>query len=177
MQSPFRNMSAFIDIVHEKYPEINLEVIPYSGKNYTTYVKAELAADDMPDIYTTSYFIPDLDDVSSKLIALSSYAFTDNYAEARLRDVTDSKGAIHLLPTYYDCLGITYNKTLLKKTAGRCRPPSKSVKSSRPRSRQPAMTCVWMRSSSPATVSSICATFSTLAGSTRLTAALGRPPF
>ena len=58
MQSPFRNMSAFIDIVHEKYPEINLEVIPYSGKNYTAYVKAELAADDMPDIYTTSYFIP-----------------------------------------------------------------------------------------------------------------------
>ena len=115
MQSPFRNMSAFIDIVNEKYPEINLEVIPYSGKNYTAHVKAELAADDMPDIYTTSYFIPDLDDVSSKLIDLSSYAFTDNYAEARLRDVTDSKGAIHLLPTYYDCLGITYNKTLLEK--------------------------------------------------------------
>ena len=115
MQSPFRNMSAFIDIVHEKYPEINLEVIPYSGKNYTAYVKAELAADDMPDIYTTSYFIPDLDDVSSKLIDLSSYAFTDNYAEARLRDVTDSKGAIHLLPTYYDGLGNTYNKALLEK--------------------------------------------------------------
>ncbi len=115
MQSPFRNMSAFIDIVHEKYPEINLEVIPYSGKNYTAYVKAELAADDMPDIYTTSYFTPDLDDVSSKLIDLSSYAFTDNYAEARLRDATDSKGAIYLLPTYYDCIGITYNKTLLEK--------------------------------------------------------------
>ena len=115
MQSPFRNISAFIDIVHEKYPEINLEVIPYSGKNYTAYVKAELAADDMPDIYCTSYFTPDLDDVSSKLIDLSSYAFTDNYAEARLRDVTDSKGAIYLLPTYYDCIGITYNKTLLEK--------------------------------------------------------------
>lgn len=64
MQSPFRNMSAFVDIVHEKYPEINLEVVPYSGKNYTAYVKAELAADDMPDIYCTTYFTPDLDDVS-----------------------------------------------------------------------------------------------------------------
>lgn len=78
-QSPFRNMSAFVDIVHEKYPEINLEVVPYSGKNYTAYVKAELAADDMPDIYCTTYFTPDLDDVSDKLIDLSSYAFTDNY--------------------------------------------------------------------------------------------------
>lgn len=115
MQSPFRNMSAFVDIVHEKYPEINLEVVPYSGKNYTAYVKAELAADDMPDIYCTTYFTPDLDDASDKLIDLSSYAFTDNYAEARLRDVTDSKGAIYLLPTYYDCIGITYNKTLLEK--------------------------------------------------------------
>ena len=115
MQSPFRNISAFIDIVHEKYPEINLEVIPYSGKNYTAYVKAELAADDMPDIYCTSYFTPDFDDLGDKLLDLSSYAFTDNYAEARLRDVTDSKGAIYLLPTYYDCLGITYNKTLLEK--------------------------------------------------------------
>ena len=115
MQSPFRNMSAFIDVVHEKYPEINLEVIPYSGKNYTAYVKAELAADDMPDIYCTSYFTPDFDDLGDKLLDLSSYAFTDNYAEARLRDVTDSKGAIYLLPTYYDCIGITYNKTLLEK--------------------------------------------------------------
>ena len=115
MQAPFRNISAFIDIIHDKYPEINLEVIPYSGKNYTAYVKAELAADDMPDIYCTTYYTPGLDGVSGKLIDLAGYAFTDNYAEARLKDVTDSEGAIYLLPTYYDCIGITYNKTLLEK--------------------------------------------------------------
>ncbi len=115
MQAPFRNISAFIDVVHEKYPEINLEVIPYSGKNYTAYVKAELAADDMPDVYCTSYYTPGLDNVSGRLIDLAGYAFTDNYAEARLQDVTDSEGAIYLLPTYYDCVGITYNKTLLEK--------------------------------------------------------------
>ena len=115
MESPFRNMSAFLDVVHTKYPEINLEVIPYSGKNYTAYVKAELTADDMPDIYCTTYYTPDMDDVSDKLVNLAGYDFTDNFAEARLRDVTDSKGAIYLLPTYYDCMGITYNKTLLEK--------------------------------------------------------------
>lgn len=115
MQSPFRNMSGFIDIVHEKYPEINLEVVPYSGKNYTAYVRAELAADDMPDIYCSTFYTPDLEEVSDKLIDLAGYAFTDNYADARLRDVTDGKGAIYMLPTYYDCLGITYNKTLLEK--------------------------------------------------------------
>lgn len=114
MQSPFRNVSAFIDKVHEKYPEINLEVIPYSGANYTAYVKAQLKTGDMTDIYCTTYYWPGRDDVKDKLIDLSGYAFTDNYTEARLRDVTDD-GAIYLLPTYYDCFGITYNKTLLEK--------------------------------------------------------------
>ena len=113
IQSPFRNMSAFIDIVHETYPEINIEVIPYSGKNNTAYVKAQLAADDMPDIYCSTYYTPGYDEVSDKLMDLSAYEFTDNYAEARLQDVTD-QGAVYMLPSYYDCIGITYNKTLLE---------------------------------------------------------------
>lgn len=114
IQSSFRNMSAFIDAIHEKYPEINLEVIPYSGANYTAYVKAQIAAGDMPDIYCTTYYTPGHDDVSDRLIDMSGYAFTDCYAEARLRDVTDD-GAIYMLPMYYNCIGITYNKTLLEK--------------------------------------------------------------
>lgn len=114
IQSPFRNMSAFMDVVHKKYPEINLEVLPYSGANYTAYVKAQLKSGDMPDIYCTTYYAPGYEDVDKKLIDLSGYAFTDNYTESRLHDVTDN-GAIYLLPTYYDCFGITYNKTLLEK--------------------------------------------------------------
>lgn len=115
MQASFRNMSAFLDVLAETYPEINLEVVPYSGKNFTAYAKAELAANDMPDIYCTTYYTPGVDAVSDKLINLAGYAFTDHYAEGRLRDVTDSDGAIYALPTYYDCIGITYNKTLLEK--------------------------------------------------------------
>lgn len=114
MQSPFRNMSAFIDVVHEKYPEINFEVVPYSGGNYTAYVKAQLVAGDMPDMYCATYYTPGRDKVSDKLIDMSGYEFTDKYAEARLREVTDD-GAIYMLPTYYECIGITYNKTLLEK--------------------------------------------------------------
>lgn len=33
MNAPYRNMSQFYDLVHEKYPEINLEIIPYNGEN------------------------------------------------------------------------------------------------------------------------------------------------
>ena len=115
IQSPFRDTSAFIDVVHEKYPEINIEVVPYSGKNYTAYVKDELSSGDMPDIYCATVYTPDLADMSDKLINLAGYDFTDNYAEARIADVTDSNGAVYLLPTYYNCIGITYNKTLLEK--------------------------------------------------------------
>lgn len=114
IQSPYRSVSAFMDVVHKKYPEINFEVIPYSGQNYTAYVRAQLDSGDMPDIYCTTFYQPDYQDVSDKLLDLSGYDFTDNYVKARLTDVSDN-GAIYMLPTYYDCIGITYNKTLLEK--------------------------------------------------------------
>ena len=112
--SSYKDMSEFIDLVHEKYPEINIKVIPYSGDNYTAYVRSQLISDDMPDIYITKFYAPGQKEFSDRLLDLSGYDFTSQYSQARLRDVTD-KGAIYMLPIYYDCLGITYNKTLLEK--------------------------------------------------------------
>ena len=43
----------------------------------------------MPDIYCSTYYIPGREEVSDRLIDMSGYAFTDNYAEARLREVTN----------------------------------------------------------------------------------------
>ena len=114
IESPLRDMSAFIRLVKEKYPEINLEVIPYSGWNMSAYLIGQLHSGDMPDIYTTTVYSPGQEDVSDKLIDLSGYSFTGKYSEARLSEVSDN-GAIYLLPSYYTCLGITYNKTLLEK--------------------------------------------------------------
>ena len=114
IESPLRNISALKRLVKEKYPEINLEVIPYSGENTTAYLKGQLHSGDMPDIYVTTAYSPGQEDVSDKLIDLSGYSFTENYSEARLSEVSDN-GAIYLLPSYYTCTGITYNKTLLEK--------------------------------------------------------------
>lgn len=114
IMTPFRYAGGLIDILKEKYPEVNLEIIPYSGKNSTAFMLEQLKCGDMPDIYSTNVYSPGQEDLSDKLIDLSGYAFTDNYQEARLRDVTDN-GAIYLLPSYYTCIGITYNKTLLEK--------------------------------------------------------------
>ena len=114
MLSAFMGTNKFVDLVHEKYPEINLEIIPYSGANMTGYVSDELKTGNLPDIYVTTIYAPGQEDLSDRLIDVSGYDFTNNFAEARLRDVSDN-GSIYLLPAFFSCLGITYNKTLFDK--------------------------------------------------------------
>ena len=112
--APYMDVDSFIDEVHKTYPEINLEVVPYSGANTTVYLNTILEENDLPDICTLSLYDPELQDLSDKMLDLSGYAFTDNYVESRLKEVSDD-GAIYMLPSAYNCFGITYNKTLLEK--------------------------------------------------------------
>ena len=112
--APYMDVDSFIEEVHKTYPEINLEVIPYSGANTTVYLNTILKENDLPDICTLTLYDPDQLDLSDKMLDLSGYAFTDNYVESRLKEVSDD-GAIYMLPSAYNCFGITYNKTLLKK--------------------------------------------------------------
>lgn len=37
MNAPYRNAAYFLDVVHKRYPEVNLEVLPYNGANTTSY--------------------------------------------------------------------------------------------------------------------------------------------
>ena len=112
--APYLEVDNFIEEVHKTYPEVELEVVPYSGANTTTCLQNMLEADDLPDICTQTFYKPDVVDVSDKMIDLSRYDFTDNYVESRLKDVSD-EGALYMLPSLYNCYGITYNKTLLEK--------------------------------------------------------------
>ena len=111
---PFRNPSHLAELVHEQYPEINIEFVPYSGFNGSAYTNEELVTGDMPDIFIGSVYKPGDKDVQDRLIDLSAYAFTDNYTDQRLREVTED-GSVYMLPLYYNCMGITYNKTMLDK--------------------------------------------------------------
>lgn len=114
MNAPYRNMSAFVDLVHEKYPEIQLEVIPYNGQNTSAYMKDMRLSGQMADIYFTSYYTPGRYSDDSDFLDLSTYDFTENFTQSRLREVTWN-GGIYMLPLSYNALGITYNKTLLEK--------------------------------------------------------------
>lgn len=108
------SMATFVGYVHEKYPDIDLQVIPYSGSNASTYWRDQLLAGEMPDIYITTSYTPGDDAISEQLLDLSGYGFTANYNESQLRAVND-EGAVYLLPMYYTALGITYNKTIFEK--------------------------------------------------------------
>lgn len=114
MNAPYRNMSAFADLVHEKYPEINLEIIPYNGQNMSNYMKNMRLSGEMTDIYFTTYYTPGRYDDANDLIDLSAYDFTGNFTQSRLREVTVD-GGVYMLPLGYNALGITYNKTLFEK--------------------------------------------------------------
>mgnify|MGYP004535004245 FL=1 len=111
--APYLDCDRLVELVHEKYPEVNLEILSYSGANATQYLQNMLAADDLPDICTQTVYDPNITDMSDKMIDLSSYDFTDNYVESRLQEVSDD-GAIYMLPSAYSCIGITYNRTLLE---------------------------------------------------------------
>ena len=113
--APMRDVGAFIDVVHQHYPEINFEVIPYAGLNGTAYMIDQLISGELPDIYSSSIFTSEQrqSELPGRLIDLAGYSFTNNYVQARLREVTEN-GAIYLLPSYFSCLGITYNKKILE---------------------------------------------------------------
>lgn len=112
--NPFRDVNAFIDVVHKYYPEINFKVLPYAGYNSTAYMQGQLRSGELPDIYTTSVYTPGQFDSADKLLDLSQYSFTDNYVPARLREAASEDGSIYMVPSYFNAIGITYNKKILK---------------------------------------------------------------
>lgn len=114
MNAPYLNMSKFYELVHEKYPEINLEIEPYDGQNLAAYTISMRKSGNLPDIYFTPTYNPGSVSDKEDFLDLAGYEFTDNFAQSRLREVVYD-GGIYMLPLSYDAFGITYNKTLLEK--------------------------------------------------------------
>jgi raffinose/stachyose/melibiose transport system substrate-binding protein len=108
-----RDYSAFIDLVHEKYPEINIEVVPYRGRNMSAYCKQQLETGIMPDIYSTTQAW-DESIQAENLLDLSSYSVTELYNSARLEEYSVD-GSVYLLPFDYSVSGILCNKSLLER--------------------------------------------------------------
>lgn len=108
-----RDYSGLIQLVHEKYPEIRLEIQSYQGYNTSGYMEKQLETGIMPDIYSTTE-IWDERWQKAHLIDLAQYEFTDRYNEARM-DETEVDGATYLLPYDLNVISIIYNKSLFER--------------------------------------------------------------
>ena len=110
-QRDYRNLIA---LVKEKYPEINIEVIPYRGRNMSAYCKQQLETGcAIPDIYSTTQAW-DTEYQAKYLLDLSQYDVSKQYNAARLDEYLVD-GALYLLPFDYSVTGVMYNKSLFER--------------------------------------------------------------
>lgn len=103
---------AFLEALHEVYPEVNIELISYAGYNTTEYSNVQLKAQDISDIFVMSY-APVSDLQKNNLLDLSGYDFISNINAKSLSDLSID-GAVYLLPTSMSLIGCYYNKTLFE---------------------------------------------------------------
>lgn len=104
---------AFVDALHEKYPDIEVEFISYKGFNQTGYIRECLEAGELPDIITTTFFV-DEELQKQRMLDLSKYSFVNNYTDYWLNKC-NVEGSIYLLPSNYSAIGFYYNKTIMDK--------------------------------------------------------------
>ena len=109
----YRYYGELVKLLAEKYPEIKLEIQPYTGKNTTEYMKKQLKTGILPDIYTTTQlWSGELQEAN--LVDLSQYAISDLYNPVRLSEA-DVDGAVYLLPYDFTIMGIWCNASLLER--------------------------------------------------------------
>ena len=108
-----RDYTKLIELVHERYPEINIEVVPYRGRNMSAYMSQQLKTGSMPDIYSSTQAW-NVVYQKEHLIDLSHYNIVNKYIPARLNEYTYD-GSLYLLPYDYSIVGILCNKSLLER--------------------------------------------------------------
>lgn len=102
----------FIEVFQETHPEVQFDASAYRGSNGSGYAMETLEHGDIPDVYISTYLLnPEAQ--REYLIDLSGYGFINNYTTTMLNDV-DNEGGIYLLPSCFQMVGISYNKTIME---------------------------------------------------------------
>lgn len=102
----------FWNLLHEKEPEIDLDLAAYEGRNRTGHSWAQMRAGDIPDVFVTAQII-DKELARDQLADLSGYEFVNSLSTSVL-DQVSIDGGIYLLPVNCGMYGIFYNKTLME---------------------------------------------------------------
>ncbi|MCM1136724.1 MAG: extracellular solute-binding protein, partial [Clostridium sp.] len=103
---------SFWELLKERDPDIEIEFVSYAGANYTGYSWAQMRADDIPDLFSTSQIL-DENLAKERLVDLSSYDFVNDLSTSIL-DQVSIDGGVYLLPVSNAMYGILYNKTLME---------------------------------------------------------------
>lgn len=102
----------FWELLGETDSDIEMEFIGYAGANYTGYSWAQMRADDISDLFSTSQIL-DQELAKERLVDLSGYDFVNGLSTSVLDQVAID-GGIYLLPVSSAMYGILYNKTLME---------------------------------------------------------------
>ncbi|MCM1167823.1 MAG: ABC transporter substrate-binding protein, partial [Ruminococcus sp.] len=102
----------FWELLGETYPDIEIEYVGYDGSNYLGYSWAQMRADDISDLFSTSQLL-DKELAKERLIDLSVYDFVGNISTSIL-DQMSIDGGVYMLPVNNGMYGILYNKTLME---------------------------------------------------------------
>lgn len=97
-------------LLHERYPEVQLDIISYTGSNATGYTQYQFEHNDICDIFSYSIF-GSQEEQRNYLLDLSGYEFLSKYKTNDINQVT-LEGAVYLVPISLTVLGLYYNKTM-----------------------------------------------------------------
>ena len=114
MTSVFPNENEFLLKVKEKYPEINVKFVAQNETSDASTFNYPAMTNDLPDIYVATSYVAGRQKLSENLLNLSGYDFVSAY-NADVMSALKENGEVYLLPTYFTCGGITYNKTVFEK--------------------------------------------------------------
>ena len=102
----------FVDALRAAYPEIQLQIVSYGGRNGSGQAQYSVEQNDMTDIYVTSKaYHKEL--MPECFVDLSNYDFINGYSTFLLNTL-EVDGGIYLLPTGYTVAGIIYNRTIME---------------------------------------------------------------
>ncbi|WP_343247924.1 extracellular solute-binding protein [Diplocloster hominis] len=100
----------FLALMHEKYPEVQLDIVSYTGSNTSGYYQYLLENGEVTDIMPMNVF--SLQEAQQEfLLDLSGCSFLSNYKTADINQVT-LDGSVYAVPMSASIIGLYYNKTL-----------------------------------------------------------------
>ena len=110
---------AIVDAFNESHPEINVEIVSY-GKDYQALMKTKMAANDLPDLFTTHGWAVAL--YGDYLYPLNDRSWTEHLLPEIRSTVTDYDGHVVALPMDIDITGLICNDDVLAASGVGARP-------------------------------------------------------